>query len=277
MVYVAYVPRAYEFDVEPIIDFVNFHIDPRFHRDIAVYFYDEATFEDVIRLTSVRVCGEYGSEMCYEWYRKQVVDRMRFSLGLYYEWGRFMIVSLEALRSFPRFAWLLTVFHETLHGVYERSGHSSVHRVLFSVRYPRYVELDDALREKGLFDDAYFLRFVIDFVLNEFYALSGEATFLVALRRDCFDDLRPIANYVSRDLGMRSSVRVFNETIRPYWGVVGVEGRDLDVSDLVPLYPSVCRSLKSVFVRFPADTYRFWDFNFGLFDGIESYWRKLED
>jgi len=277
VVYVGYVSEWFRDVVEPIVEYVNVHVYPRFHGDIPIYFYSSDDLDEVVRLSVVRFCGSPVSDECLEEYRRLLVETMKSVIGVYVYTGRFIVINWDKLRYYSRFGQLYVVFEEVLHGVFVGSGSSDVYVRLFLERYPSYSELIRVLRGRGFDRGVSEVVDAIHFLMNELYAVSGLATFLVALRRDCFEDTRILRNYFVKDNSLWFALWSFNGVIGYYSFVVGVEVHKLNISDLVSLYPSVCRDLKGVFVRFPVDTYEFWSRRFDLFDGIESFRRRFED
>jgi len=267
-------------EVKPLIDYVNIHIDSRLHKDVPVYFYDSESFREVINLTGVRVCGSPVSEVCLEEYRRYIVKTGIIAFGRYFWNGRFILMNWSMVRAFPRFSWLAFMFHETLHSVFDALNLWMVYVDMFKERFSRYDSLLRELIDRGLYSAYSDVFTALGYVLNEFFVVVGEGTFLTYLRRDCFRDRLEALLYLSGSSVLRSAVGVANEIMRPYWVQAGVEPRELSIDDLFYFYGRVCEDVKSVLDVLPVEDYDYWQSRYGFFDGMELhkilYWGRAD-
>jgi len=271
LVYIEFVPDWYRGEAGLLVDYVNVHVDRRFHGDVPVYFYDAGSYNEVIELTGVRACGGSGSEECLEAYRRYIEETRDVAVARYVGTGRFILVDLDSFKSLPRFGRLVVMFHEVLHSVFDGLGLARVYVRLFFEKYPDLLRFARALHDRGFHDAFADVVDSVESVMNELYAVSGEATFLVALRRRCFEDVGEVAGYLLDNGSLMLAVEVLNEYIRIYQPLVGVGGRRFRVSDVIGFYGRVCRDVEVVIDRLPVEDYEYWHENFKLFDGLDTY------
>lgn len=271
MVYIGFVPEWFSGEAGLLVDYVNVHVDRRFHGDVPVYFYDSGSYNEVVGLTAVRVCGGVGSEECLESYRRYIEETRDVAVARYVGTGRFILVDADSLMGLPRFGRLVVMFHEVLHSVFDGLGLAKVYVRLFFEKYPDLFRFVKALYGRGFHDEFGDVVDSVEGVMNELYAVSGEATFLVALRRRCFEDVGEVAGYLLNNGSLMLSVEVLNEYIRVYQPLAGVKGLKFSVSDVIQFYGRVCRDVEAVIDRLPVEDYEFWHENFKLFDGLDVY------
>jgi len=180
-------------------------------------------------------------------------------------------VDLDSFKGLPRFGRLVVMFHEVLHSVFDGLGLAKVYVRLFFEKYPDLLRFVKALHDRGFYDAFADVVDSVESVMNELYAVSGEATFLVALRRRCFEDVGEVAGYLLDNGSLMLSVEVLNEFIRAYWSLARVKGLKFSVRDVVPFYGRVCRDVEVVIDRLPVEDYGYWHENFRLFDGLDTY------